>query len=414
MLRRVFPNEKRIKVWQDMAKSSGVRRCRSKPAAITVLSYGQTLRASMKKRRLTYRKLAELTGIKVSSLQSYSGGHGYPPPHREAVLLKAMPELSSYAQPKVKVKLVDGPELVGKSVQEAQHLRDEHIANLRQAIDYYLTAVAYEDIPCCGCRLPVDALEFAAAVLDFEEPANQCELCLGRKVIRSKKTDPQSGADAKLVGYWSTNLDDFIRCAKIKTGATDADEAYSELETANRFLLIKFGNERQTSLEGADAEQGVRHGLIDAAMRFDLLKQKNGKYCCATFNTVAYNWCRRNSRARHRGQKRAGVYAPSIESMGTDEDGNGMASLITSAEGALGTFDVPTSAPPSLVLDLREQVEALPELQRAVVEAELAELSTGETARRLEISTAKVRRLRELAFETLRETLGGYVSTLHD
>jgi len=313
-----------------------------------------------------------------------------------------------------KLKYVEARTLVGDGLQKAQKARDRHLADIRYAIDYHLTTVAYKDVPCGKCRLPLGAAGFAEALPDFEPPAIQCTTCLGRGVVRRRRTDATSLANAKLVTYWNSVLDDLVRCAKIKACSSGADQAYIELETANRTLLIKFGNEKQTSLEGADAEQGVRRGIIDAAVRFDPTKQKDGRYCCAAFATVAYNWCRRNSRARHTGWKRAGVYAPSIEAMGTDEEGNGAAAMITSAEGALGTFSAPATAPTSLILDMREQVEALPEMQRAVVQAELGGLSTGEISKKLDISRAKVRSLRALAFEVLRDSLGGYVSTLHD
>ena len=302
-------------------------------------------------------------------------------------------------------KWVPVRQLVAESITEAQHRRDEHIAELRQAIDYHLTEVAYVSITCPECRLPADPLEFAAALAAFEKPAMQCATCLGVGFTRSPKTDEKSISDAKRVTYWSSVLDDFIRCCKIKAGAADADQAYMELETANRNLLIKFGNENQTALEGDDALQGVRHGLVDAAIRFDPTRKEG-----AQFATVAYNWCRRNSRARQNGQKRAGVYAPSIEQLGTDEEGNGAAAMIQSAEGALGSFDAPTCASPYMALDLREKVAGLPELQRSVVQYELAGMSTGEVATALDITRVKVRKIREQAFESLRSSMTGYAS----
>jgi hypothetical protein len=369
-----------------------------------------------------------------------------------------------------KLKWVKVSELVGDSLIESRRERDEHLAELRHVIGYHLTTVAYEDVPCPSCQLPADALEFAKVVAEFDPPAMQCKTCLGRKAVRSKRTDPKSIEDFKLVSYWDKVLDDTSRCAKIRAGTSDANQAYLELEASNRNLLIKFGNEKQTSLEGDDALQGVRQGIIDTAGRFSPLRKKDGKYCCAVFNTVAYNWCYRNSRARHRGQKRAGVYAPSIN---VDKGGEqtSMAAMITESVGALGRLTGQASmaacsdrcsvcgdtsavdpdtwqptgfcepcdaitkkkkkakppgsafspggqskAAPSLVLDLRDQIDSLPELQRQVISREMAGLSTGQISDQLDISRVAVRKHRAAAFETLRETMAAYgqVSVLHD
>ena len=341
----------------------------------------------------------------------------------------------------------------------ARHKRDEHIADLKHAIDYAINVVAYEDIPCTTCRLPADGLEFIDAFPDFQPPAIQCKACLGLGTVRAKRTDAKSIEDAKLIGYWSRVLDDTVRCTKISANTSGSNQAYVELEANNRNLLIKFGNEKQTSLEGDDALQGVRQGIVDAAMRFSpLLKrgQKKGKwtklaakvarslakavkaqdqaaiatweectikanklaameqaklpYACATFNTVAFNWCRRNSRARHHGQKRAGVYAPSIETMGGGDDESSGAAMVTSSDGALGTFSPSSSAPQAMILDLREQVARLPEKQRAVVNLGMSGLTTGQISDRLSITRVAVRKLKTTAFESLRGALAGYAN----
>ena len=172
---------------------------------------------------------------------------------------------------------------------------------------------------------------------------------------------------------------------------------------------MKFGNERQTSLEGADAEQGVRLGIVDAAMRYDPTRSEQ-----AQFETVAYMWARRNSRARHDTQKRAGVYAPSIESMGTDEDGNGIAAMVTSTHGACGSLEPEEGHDAGLKLDMAEQISLLPEEQRLVMTGELRGLSAAQIAEEMGVSAVKVRRLRSKAFDTLRESLSGYVEMLRE
>jgi RNA polymerase sigma factor (sigma-70 family) len=307
------------------------------------------------------------------------------------------------------VKQVAVKELAAQSLQRTLKRRDEHLAQLRHLIDFALTTAAYKDVPCPDCRLPLSVPEFVDQVLVFEEPAIPCERCKDQGVVREKRTDKRSRRRFGRISYFKKVLDDTIACAKIRAGTRDANDAYKKLETENRMLLVKFGNEMQTSLEGDDALQGVRQGLIDAARRFDPTRKEG-----AMFNTVAYNWCRRNSRARHNGQKRAGVYAPSIEGLGTDEEGNGAAALIASSDGAFGTFAPDEAKDPDLVLDLREKIDGLPDSQRQIVQYEMAGVSTVQISKEMGLTTAKVRKLREFAFESLRSSMSGYVDVVCD
>lgn len=361
-------------------------------------------------------------------------------------------------------KLVRKPvaELVGDSLDKARAARDEHIEDIRQVIDYALTEDLYEVIPCPACKLPADALAFADKVTDWA-PTSDCSKCEGSGRSRVKKSDETSKKAYKRISYFKRVLDDVIDCAKVRHGTSDRHEAYARLEAKNRNLLVKFGNEKQTSVEGADAEQGARMGIIDAARRFDPTLPN-----MASFNTVAYNWSYRNSRARHDWQKRAGVYAPSVEAMGTDEDGNGMSAMIVNSAGALGVLGgsstsqpmggsdrcrkcgdlseldpetwaptgycepcskfakpkkAPTgptpgdlydgggsvsSVPQSVKLDIRDAIGELEEEERTVVTLEMAGSSVAQISRETGISTVKVRRLRKAAFEKLREGLVGY------
>jgi len=300
-------------------------------------------------------------------------------------------------------------ELVGDSLKEARRKRDEHIAELHHVIDYALTENAYESVACPDCQLPTNGLDFVRAVADFEPPAMTCQRCKGQTTIRQKREDKRAKAAYRRIKYWKAVLPDVVCAAKVRAGVSDQNDAYIKLETKCRNLLVKFGSEKQTSLEGPDAEQGVRQGILDAAMRFDPTRKEG-----AMFNTVAYNWCRRNSRARHDYQKRAGVYAPSVEAMGTDEDGNGVAALITSSDGALGTFEDSPESVQELQMDIREKVASLPSDEREVVMCEMGGLSTLQISEKLDMPTAKVRRLRDAAYETLRESLIGYVDMLRE
>lgn len=294
-------------------------------------------------------------------------------------------------------------ELVGDSLRESREKRDEHLEDLRHVIDFALTEDAYTEIPCPDCKLPSNPLDFVRQVAEFE-PIDECVSCQNLGRTRVLKSDKRSQKAFKRIGYFKKVLDDVIDSAKVRAGTADRHEAYARLEAKNRNLLVKFGSEKQTSLEGADAEQGVRMGIIDAARRFDPTLPN-----MASFNTVAYNWCRRNSRARHDWQKRAGVYAPSVEAMGTDEDGNGMSSMITDTFGGVGTFGSAKPCDRNLRLDVAEQVSQLAEQERTIVMKEMGGASVAEISRELGIAPVKVRRIRNSAFEKLREGLVGYV-----
>jgi len=308
-----------------------------------------------------------------------------------------------YAMYQGKMQYVETSKLVGDSLATARAERDDHIAEIARLIDHALNVDAFKSVPCPNCRLPYEHLAFVEKLVDFEVPAMPCTKCQGVRTIQIPKTDKYSKRRVARIKHFQRVLDETSLCAKVRMGTADADTAYSELEARNHNLLVKFGNEKQTSLEGADAEQGVRQGIVDAAMRFDPTREE-----MATFNTVAYNWCRRNSRARSTGHKRAGVYAPSIDGMAGDEDGC-VLSTITSSNGAFGTFEAPEAdVSHETSLDVRAAIDQLPADQQQVVLLQLAETSTSEIADELKISKSQVRKLREEAFSTLRGILVGY------
>lgn len=322
------------------------------------------------------------------------------------------------------IKLTTNADLVVEPLRKAREKRDEHLKELRHIIDYALTTGAYEDSPCpeCSLSLPQSPLDFIRAVPTAELRTSRklCKTCKGRGAVRVKKDDPESKEAFKRISYFKKVLDDTIRCAKVRYSLVEADQAYRELESSNQKILRKLGNEAKTSLEGEDAVQGVRQGFIDAAVRFDPTRES-----MASFGTVAYNWCYRNSRARQPGQKRAGVYAMSIESMDRpDKDGAPVVSQIVSSEGAFGSFSGGESDP-NLALDLKEKIAALTQDQRDVIMSIMnghssvskdgdVVVNVAAIARELGKSKEEVRRLRDTAFARLRDSLGGYVEVLRD
>lgn len=306
------------------------------------------------------------------------------------------------------VRRVPLAELARRELVTARQRRDEHLDAIKQSIDYALTTAAYADVPCPSCRLPQAPLEFIKAVGEFQ-PANKCNECLGRGTVRVKKQDPQSTKDFERVSYFNSVLDDVVLCAKIRACTSDADDAYTKLEQKH-IVLMKFGNENQTHLEGEDAQQGVRHGLIEAARRFDPSRGEG-----AVFQTVAYNWCFRQTRARVYGQRRAGVYAPSADAIELDEDGTSAMSAISSRNGSFGSFKIQDSDH-TVDTDVREKVALLPSLERTIIEGEMAGRPLSQIAAQLGLPKPRVRYVRDRAYDLLRYHLRSYetVSALSD
>jgi DNA-directed RNA polymerase specialized sigma24 family protein len=308
------------------------------------------------------------------------------------------------------------------TVGEAQACRDNHIADTEHAIDYALTTAAYDDAPCPTCQLPAKPLAFALAVADFDQPAIQCPACLGLGKVREKKSDPASKEAFRVISYVKRVLPDVIRCAKIRARSPGFNEAYVELEEEYKHLIIKFSQERSTFMEpgkadgsgpGGDAEQGARTGLIDAARLFDPFKMKDGRYPCATFATVAWNWCRRNSAARKEHQKRPGVYATSIEELGGKSGVEGSYEFITrisSFDGALGVRGTleDASQQGDLMIDLHRHIAGLSERQQQVMSGQLRGLSVAKIACEMELSKVSVRNLKRAAIGLLKERMVDY------
>lgn len=309
---------------------------------------------------------------------------------------------------------IKNAELVDADLAAARRWRDNHLSDLESVIDYALTTDAYEDVPCTDCPEPDSNCGPAMQLMDLVREDDMlitppCRACRSQGTVRKLKTDPESAARYKRVSYFERILATTVNCAKIRYGTPGQNEAYVELEEQNRRLLWKFGNESQTSMEGDDAEQGARMGIIDAAMRFDPTRKEG-----ATFGTVAYNWAWRNSRARKKTDKRAGVYAPSIDGMGSDEEGNSVLDLIASCNGAIASFDEATGADPALIIDMRNKIADLPETQRQVVLAIYGGDTVASAAKGLGMKRSQVRTLRDEAFATLRGSLSGYVEAISD
>lgn len=316
---------------------------------------------------------------------------------------------TSVADRRIKMKL-PGDErprflMISEELSKARSKRDNHLAEIESVIDYALTTDAYETVRCQSCKpwtMPLAPLDFIRVAHEASPPLpggpSTCKTCDGRRSLRQLKTDSESKAAMKRISYFKKVLPTTVLCSKVRSGGPEANGAYAKLEEQNQMLIMKFGSELQTAMEGEDAEQGARMGIIDAAKRFDPTRKEG-----ANFGTVAYNWAFRNSRARRRSDKRAGVYAPSLDDPGSSEDGSTRGDDLRAA---------PVSK--ALVLDMRDQIQSLPMDQRKVMLAIYSGDTVASAAKALKMKRSKVKLLRDTAFATLRESLAGYVEAICD
>lgn len=297
---------------------------------------------------------------------------------------------------------------VRAALDAARRARDNHVADVEHAIDYGLSTVATVYVACETCSMPASTSGFIGALSTFAPPKALCQSCMGTGYVRRDREDASAVAAHRRISYYKSALEDTCLCAKIRAATSDAGAAYERLEEKNKFMLRKFV--MSTKLEFEDAEQEVRRGLLDAVRRFDPTRANQ-----AAFQTVAFLWCRRNSRVRSIGQIRAGGAAVSMESLAPQDSNATMYDLLASKKGLLASTDEQdTEGETDLARDVRDAISALPAQQRTLLLNDLAGLSAGQAAIRTGISRVTARRLREQAYDTLRTKLSAYVSVLHE
>ena len=283
--------------------------------------------------------------------------------------------------------------------------RDNHLAEVERVIDYALTTDAYEDVRCTNCKpwtMPLAPLDFIRVAHEASPPApgseGLCKTCKGTRIVRQLKKDDAAKAAIKRISYFRKVLETTVLCAKVRAKGIEANAAFTQLVATYEALVKKFGSELQTAMEGADAAQGARMGILDAAMKFDPTRPEQ-----ANFGTVAYNWAYRNSRARKPSDGRAGIYALSLDSPVSEDDGRTRGDGLRVSE-----------ADPSLVIDMRDEISNLPEDQRLVMTAIFSGDTVASAAKALKLKRSEVRLLRDEAYSTLRVSLVGYVEAICD
>lgn len=335
--------------------------------------------------------------------------------------------------------------------------RDFTSQKIRLFLDHALSTTPYRKIICHACR---------QSGKDIADPA--CKSCNGIGMITKDKENHFAKAAVEKLKHLKKVLPVTELCAKIKAQTSEADAAYAKLLQDNMGLVKKFSNENQTLMEKDDAEQGAMMGILDAAVRFNPAKPehymcsackatapvpvcdvcngegevddedctpcagfgiktgKGGMTCVACgnprmmlktstadFKTYAYNWAYRNSRARKDTDKRAGVYAPSIDAMiGGDDEQSECPAVVAGSTGSVGKFAGKRHQSEDgglLTTDLKHQVAQLADpQQRAVINYHLAGLSLTEIAQALGISKATCSKIRDTAYGILRTKLSGY------
>lgn len=333
--------------------------------------------------------------------------------------------------------------------------RDFTSQKIRLFLDHALSTTPYRTKKCQDCATATPP----------------CKTCGGLGTVRVQKTNHYALAAVERLKHLKKVLVVTELCAKVRAKTSESNDAYAKLLESNMGIVKKFGNENQTSMEHADAEQGAMIGILDAAMRFNPVKPEcyrcssceataqipacpvcagegsledadcracNGwgvkpkaggmkcpkcnnpkmmvKTSTADFKTYAYNWAYRNSRARKETDKRAGVYAPSLDAMMEGSDDGESAQTVVADHGSKGSFfeGVPADNTNHLVMDLRHQVSQLTDEQQSVINYTLAGLSLTEIAQALGVSKATVSKIRDQAHAALKKKMTGYMESSDD
>lgn len=300
-------------------------------------------------------------------------------------------------------------------------------------------------------------------------PEGPCEKCNNTGLMRADNRNPYARAAIPILKHIQRVLETTELCFKIRAKTSEKDDAFNTLLKGHMGLVKKFGNPHQTAMEGDDAEQGAMMGLLDGARRFDPTKPvryicpgvnretrkpcnykikadldrdctkcvelghrcdfhqgAQGRLCpkcgkklmvqtsIAVFQTVAWSWAKRNSRARKTTDERPGL-RPSIDDPGLGgkkaEDG-GVSDQVTKINGRAQIADGSQKLDESetAAMDLHTQIALLEdETQKQVMRLCLEGLTPAEIAKELELTTRQVVKTKDAACAVLREALVGYL-----
>jgi hypothetical protein len=330
-------------------------------------------------------------------------------------------------------------------VTNAKSWREFTAKKLRLFLDHALSHTPYTKSRACEC-------------------GSKCPECNFTGWKREENKNPYARAAVPILRHISRVLEETELCYKLRAKTSDSHQAFEKLLATHTGVVKKFGNPHQTAMEGDDAEQGAMMGLLDGAIRFDPTKpdhylcpvcdyqekivktrvvdpktgkkkkrfvvEKNkpcpNKKCeskspmmvqtsTATFQTVAWSWSKRNSRARKTTDERPGL-RPSIDDPGLGgkkaEDG-GLADQVTMVGGRAQIANDSAKLSDTLGiagLDLHAQIADLEdETQKTVLRLVMDNHTPSEIALELGLSNRQVTKIRDAAFAVLRDRLAGYL-----
>jgi len=326
-------------------------------------------------------------------------------------------------------------------LKNAREWRDFTAARLRLMLDYALKHTPHTITPCESCA------------------GEECEACGGTGEILTEKENHYAKASAIRLRHFDRVFQFAEWCYKIRARTSDRHAAFEELLKEGAPVIAKWSNPAKTAVEAEDAIQLAQHGLLAAADHYD--PSKPDAYMCskcdytekivdpnkgkknkeglkelfeivdrnkpcpecgvpkmmvvgstANFNTYAWWWARRHTRARKLSQKRPGL-TPSIDDpnfVGQDQEGGGLSEQVTTVNGRAGMCGRnPEADNESLKNDIHSEIEALTDpLHKAVMGLQLQGYSLTEMGQELSLNPKTVSKIRNQAFEVLRERLSGY------
>lgn len=222
-------------------------------------------------------------------------------------------------------------------------------------------------------------------------------------VTLAKRSDTVYTDAAKNIKHLIDVREDIVLTAAIKAGGSASHTAFDKLRNEYKWLVNKFARPGKTPLEPEDAFSGGVRGLWDAAMRYDATRSS------ATYSTVAYNWVRRNTRARTRADAKPGQimidgklkHSISIDAQRSDNDEEPSEFSLVSSESSTLTD--------SMKLDVAEALASLDGMHQEILKMRhFSNLSYDEIARTVSMPVNLVKQLTTEAHRKLQEKLKAY------
>jgi RNA polymerase sigma factor (sigma-70 family) len=215
-------------------------------------------------------------------------------------------------------------------------------------------------------------------------------------------------AAAESIKHLDKVKEDYLLAAAVQANGSRSHSAFQKLCESYKWVVTRHARPGATPLETDDAITRGIEGLWDAAKRYNPLRTgKTGKG--AIFTTVAYNWVRRNTRARKNADVKPGQYKVSgetkflisIDGQVNDDDEKQEFSLA-----AVGSSEMSDS----MKYDVAEALSSLDETQQTVLKLHhFDNMSIKQIAGVVNMPVNSVKVLVSQAHVLLQERLAGYM-----